>query len=243
MNKAAYCGLSFRVISIVVVLFYPQVSQSNSSQNKIPFKGFHIGGNLGYETGYSHERFNTTAGGAAISASEKSGFDGIDGGINLGYTYVFSRVPLAFGLEGLANWSNVKVSRKFSATAGGVAANFTASERMNQSFQFVGRMGYVIGQAMPFVKFGWDNSSWKLNSTINVTPGPIVLSNNKSKRINGVAYGAGIDVALTKHILAGLEYTRVDFKKQTVNLGIGNTTASYEPHTNKFAAVVKYIFH
>lgn len=236
-------GLFLKMSIITVAFFNAQISQASPSQKTMAFKGFHIGGNLGYESGFANERFNTTAGGVAVSASDKSSFDGIDGGINLGYTHVFCGTPLALGLEGLANWSNVKSHRKFSAAAGGASANFTTEARLKQSFQLVGRLGYVLWRAMPFLKLGWDNSDWEFHAKGTITPGPIVLDNKRHKRINGIAYGAGIDISLTNHILAGLEYTRVDFKKQTVTLGNGNTRASYEPHANKFAAVLKFIFH
>lgn len=240
MNKII---LTLRTLSIVMTFCYPQFSQATTSHQKMVFKGFHLAANLGYGVGYSRERFTTAAGGATVSASDKSGLDGIDGGINLGYTYVFSAVPIALGGEGLANWSKVKGNRKFSAAVGGATANFTASARLKQSLQLVARMGYALAGAMPFIKFGWDNSAWEFNSKVNVTPGLVVINAKKSKRINGIAYGGGIDVPLTKRILAGVEYTRVDFKKQTVTFGGRNTKASYEPHNNKFAAVVKILFH
>ncbi len=240
-------SLSLGALGIAVTSLNPEVCHANLKKDKNAFKGFYVGANLGYVSGLSREHFRATTAprGISIAANNKSGLEGTDGGLSLGYTYVFPRNPFALGLEGVANWSSVSGKKTFSAAAGGppVSANFTANAKMKQSLQLIGRMGYQLARALPFVKLGWDNSSWQFNSNASLSaPGftPVVLSNKKSKRLNGFAYGAGIDLSLHKYIIAGLEYTRVDFQSQ--NQSFGGGSASYKPHTNKFAVVLKVPF-
>ena len=244
-------SLSLCVLCIGVASLNPQSCQANAPNQKSAFKGFYVGGNLGYVSGLSREHFQATAapGSVSIAANNKSGLEGVDGGINLGYTYVFPCSAFALGLEGVANWSNVRGKHTFSATTGAppTQTNFTAHAQMKQSLQLMGRLGYVLGRAMPFLKLGWDNSSWEIKSKANISspffPAPLVLSHNKRKRINGIAYGAGIDVSLQKCIIAGLEYTRVDFQSQNQSFaGGGSAKASYKPHSNKFALTLKVLF-
>lgn len=245
--KAAFLGASYVALSCLS----STDSYAQTSSKVSPFKGFYVGSNLAYTSGFSNEKFKTTvpAAGVSASASDKGGFDGIDGGINLGYTYMFSCLPIAMGLEGIANWSNVTGSHKFTTgtTVPPVNGTFTANIRMKQSLQLVARLGYAMEKAMPYVKLGWDNSSWNYKGNVNLTapvlPDPVNVTAHTHKRLNGIAYGAGIDVALHKNLIAGLEYTHVDFQGQTISLPDGQTKASFKPHTNRFALTMKVMFN
>jgi opacity protein-like surface antigen len=246
-------GLSLGLYCLSLMALTAQVCQANARDERSSFKGFYVGGNLGYVSGLSKERFQAAAipGGASISANNKSGLDGIDGGINLGYTYVFACNPFALGLEGAANWSNIRGKHTFSAVRAfpPVNTNFSAHAEIRQTLQLMGRLGYVLGRAMPFLTLGWANSSRNFKSTANIEspafPGFLVLSENKSKRINGIAYGAGIDVSLRKCLIAGLEYTHIDYQSQSGSAAAGGRSATFSSqlHTNKFAATLKFLFY
>lgn len=212
-----------------------------------PFKGFYAGGNVGYGVGRSKEKFqaNIPTANASIYAKDRVSLEGVSGGINLGYTYVFPCTPVALGLEGVADWSNTKGSHNFQAGIGSppIAGNFKASAHLKQTFQVLARFGYTLGRAMPYLKFGWDNSLWQYDGTISRTvPGQAnarFLTFRKHKRLNGIAYGLGVDLAVYKCFIAGLEFTHVDFKRESASLLGGALKGSFRPHTNKVALTLK----
>ncbi len=212
------------------------------------FKGFYVGGNLGFVSGRSSENYDATipVGGVFISTKDKVSVQGIQGGVNAGYTHVFSSTPIAIGFEGVADWSNIKGSHSVSAgtNVGNVNGTLSVQTRLKQSFQLFTKLGYSFEKFMPYLKFGWDNSLWSQKTTLNVNSaaGPLVVNANKHKRINGLAYGIGIDVALTNHFVMGLDFTHTDFQKVKFASSDNIANASFKPHTNKFSLVMKYVF-
>lgn len=109
--------------------------------------------------------------------STKNGVNGVEGGIGTGYTIGCGN--WRFGLVFDAIWADTK---------GSLA-------KMKNSLELYGKSGYVIcDKVMPFLGLGWSNSKWS---------SPFA----DSKRYDSLLWKAGVDFHMTKHLIAGIEYT------------------------------------
>lgn len=223
------------------------------------FEGFNVGVNIGYGTGgvtTKAKRDVTTAIGVeevrqTAQASSRDNVRGVDGGLSVGYLHRFCN--LAAGLDFTANWVGSSVSgRGTSKTTavgpdanGFVTANVAYKTRLENSLQLAAKLGWVIGNALPFIKLGWDNSQWKINGKANFIPSvgqTIVVRGSKNKRLNGFLWGAGIDLLMVRNISLGLEYTGTAAGSQKM-IQRGSNSISIKPQYNKFALTAKYIFN
>jgi opacity protein-like surface antigen len=201
------------------------------------FQGFHLGGNIGYGVGKGQTTFTRTDAAGDVIDNRKFdlGYNGVDGGVGVGYTHRFCNWALGIAFD--ANWAST--TGKYSSTeANGDTLGFKASLR--NSLQLYGRAGYVLANmVMPFVGLGWDNSSWKTSVSENAASG------SKSKRYNAFLWKAGVDFLATKHVVVGLEYTGTAAgKKSFSGTGADNITrsASFKPQYNKFALTAKLVY-
>lgn len=198
------------------------------------FQGFHLGGNIGYGVGVGTHHLNPNRDGFD-PLRHKSGVNGVDGGIGVGYTHRLCNWALGIAFD--ANWTNVKSSHRF-----GEDPRISAKTRLRNSLQLYGRLGYVLRDiAMPFVALGWDNSQWKHSVSVDG-----VRAGSKSKRSNGFMWKLGVDFLATKHVVVGFEYTGVTAEKikfsgrsdGTFPDGRGRHSAQY----NKFALTAKIVY-
>lgn len=208
------------------------------------FQGFHLGGNIGYGVGVGDKKHSVNSGtGGSLSHKTDLGFNGVDGGIGVGYTHRFGNWGL--GLVFDANWSNTDgTAKKTDQTS--FYASETVKVRLRNSLQLYARAGYVIGgMAMPFVGLGWDNSAWKQSFTQNFGGVNPTFSKSKSKRFNALLWKAGVDFLATKHVVVGFEYTgtMAQRKKASGTDAAGNTySSSFRPQYNKFALTAKIVY-
>ncbi|EKE09949.1 MAG: hypothetical protein ACD_16C00099G0007 [uncultured bacterium] len=217
------------------------------------FQGFHIGGNLGYGVGKGSQKISlldNTAPHNGDSVSNDLGYNGVDGGVGVGYTHRFCN--WAFGIAFDANWASTSGRvRVQDHTSGGVGNPLTLTGKANlkNSLQLYGRAGYVIGQmAMPFVGLGWDNSEWEHKISDSLWGGftPAFVKTSK-KRYNALLWKLGVDFLATKHVVVGFEYTGTSAgKKSFTAVDPRNTTqtyrASFKPQYNKFAITAKLVY-
>lgn len=217
------------------------------------FQGFHLGGNIGYGVGKGQTKHTRTItgvlGDTTTTGKHSLGFNGVDGGLGVGYTHRFGNWGLGLAFD--ANWANTSGShtRTSSFNDGAILVNSTETlkARLQNSLQLYARAGYVIGgMAMPFVGLGWDNSSWK--QTFSETTDGVSFSKSKSKRIDALLWKAGVDFLATKHLIVGFEYTGTAASKQKLTTTNATTdptstaSASIKPQYNKFALTAKIVY-
>jgi len=221
--------------------------------NKPAFQGFHIGGNIGYGQGSGHfkegsiekDPFGNIVG--TESHKNKIGFDGVDGGLGLGYTHRMN--DFALGLAFDANWSNAS-GKNISAhknAGGNIWLSSAEKVRLKNSLQLYAKLGYVIREkVMPFLGFGWDNSKWQHTIQERDDNTGYYAHQRKSYRLNSGLWKAGFDVLATKNIIVGFEYTGTvggskSYAVPNENAG-GSSTTKFKPQYNKFAFTTKFIF-
>lgn len=197
------------------------------------FQGFHVGGNIGYGVGKGTQKLTDDAQGDYVS--NNLGFNGVDGGVGVGYTHRLCNWALGIAFD--ANWASTSGSLKETHNATDL---ISAKASLRNSLQLYGRAGYVLANmVMPFVGLGWDNSSWKHKVSYNE------LTGSRSKRINSLLWKVGVDFLATKHVVVGFEYTGTAAGKQSHTLSAPDGTigsASFKPQYNKFALTAKLVY-
>ena len=162
------------------------------------FQGFHLGGNIGYGVGVGRHHFHQDE--DTDPFRTKKGFNGVDGGIGVGYTHRLCNWALGIAFD--ANWTNVK------GTHHNLDEQFGFKTRLRNTLQLYGRLGYVLRDiAMPFIGLGWDNSQWKHSTSIVDANGVSTTLGHHSKRVNSFMWKLGVDFLATKHVVVGFEYT------------------------------------
>lgn len=220
------------------------------------FKGFFLGGNIGYDMSFGKQRVTETIGGVpggdVYTLSSKSvGARGVDGGINVGYNYVFGN-KFGLGLEFVANWANttgkVTVTNP-DAFAVGTTNTLLAKAKMDNSLQLRANFSYVIANLVaPKIILGWDNSRWKQNFSSNEEAGAggATFKFKNSHRYNAFLYGFGVDFCAMKHVILGVEYTGTvanSKKFSKTDTATDNAyTAHFKPQRNTIALVAKVIY-
>lgn len=246
-------------VAIIPMTWGSAVAQMDAAPVCCPcpksFEGFNLGANIGYGTGgvrtTAKRDVGITVGDTTFSqvaqASSRDNIRGVDGGLSVGYLHRFG--SFAAGPDFTANWVGSSVSGNATSTIsaqgpnGLVAANANASfkVRLENSLQLAAKMGWVINQALPFIKLGWDNSQWKVRGTANFGQNVTALG-SKSKRLNAFLWGAGVDFLVVRHFTLGLEYVGTAAGNRKM-IQQGGNSISIKPQYNKFALTAKYIFN
>jgi opacity protein-like surface antigen len=218
------------------------------------FKGFFLGGNVGLGTGAGKQKVTETvfASDNVYSVYGKPvGLRGVDGGINVGYNYVFGN-KFGLGLEFVANWANS--SGKVIATnpnlnnLNGRNSVMVERAKLANSLQLRANFSYVIANLVaPKIILGWDNSQWKQNFvSTEESATNRAFTFKKTHRYNGFLWGLGVDFLAMKHVILGVEYTGTiaSGKKHTItDPATKNVYASsFKPQYNKIALTAKIIY-
>ena len=160
------------------------------------WQGAYIGGSVGYSWGTAN--LSATGGGAGSLGIDPTGFLV---GAQAGYDFHVSDRIVA-GLEGNLDWTNQQVSVSTGGPSLNYNTNFEGSVR--------GRLGYDIGNAMPYVEAGVAFA----NATISA---PGVTTN--SPTYTGWTAGAGLEYMIADNISANIEYRYSDYGTQTFLAG------------------------
>ncbi|MBY0271894.1 MAG: outer membrane beta-barrel protein [Alphaproteobacteria bacterium] len=254
MKKVSLLAILATAASIPAAMAQTPVASSANCPKA--FQGFHLGGNIGYGVGYGKQKTflrHTTAAGTFVDSNASKnnlGFNGVDGGIGLGYTHRFCNWALGIAFD--ANWASTsgKRTNRFVEANIPPVANTTLlstdKAQLRNSLQLYGRAGYVLANmVMPFVGLGWDNSSWKQSVTVDG------FRNSHSKRYNALLWKLGVDFLATKHVVVGFEYTGTSAGKKdlhrktraaTTTRNALTTGGSFKPQYNKFALTAKLVY-
>ncbi|MGL5720299.1 MAG: outer membrane protein [Alphaproteobacteria bacterium] len=177
------------------------------------FSGFYMGLGLGYGVtkGKHHETY--MAGGLSSTLNgEPTVMDGATGGIFAGYGKEMGASRVYLGLEAAYLLSGEKFTYKNDTL--GLAYNHKKKDTLELAF----RLGVAMNNALPYVKVGFASSKFELGTL----DGSFKMVKD-SKRANGFLVGAGIDLKVSRNVMAGLAYTYTtykDVKSKTLHNGI-----------------------
>lgn len=142
------------------------------------------------------------------TASTSSAFNiGIDGGLfggQIGYNYMLPN-NIVLGVEGDISWSGM---------SGSVTAGPTVTQDLDWVGTVRGRLGYAMGNWMPYVTGGFAFGGGTRTTNIG--------SQSASATHTGYALGAGVEWAFAPQWTAKVEY-------QYVNLGGSTYTFTFPP--------------
>ena len=158
--------------------------------------GVYVGAQVGYSWGRDRTTEFFTANGAYTGFSWRYKADSALAGVHAGALYEAQRVVV--GIEGEFEAVNARGGFTDPIGAGKMTNNWRASIR--------GKAGYSFGRVLPFVTFGAAFLNMKYDYTNFV--GPVVESTHSVR--TGYTIGAGVSYAVTRNVMAGIEYRFTD---------------------------------
>jgi|GEM_PF-4400418 len=221
MNKIKNIVLGLSLISVSAVQ-----AQTHS------FDGFTAGIQGGYLELSNKSELDCFNGVKGSNSASRSG--GI-GGFNLGYGKTLYNKFYA-GVEATAMFTNLNLENNSR-----VFTNNTTVKTglvLKESYGAALRLGYTMGQCLPYVKVGYVNS--KFNAKLQSDD----LGYAKAdKHLDGLDLGVGVDMKLTDRVLAGFEFSHQEYKKIHYKIfdstGPVNFESSVKPKVNLFLAKLK----
>ena len=166
------------------------------------------------------------------------------GGIQAGYNSQVDRI--VYGVEADFTWSGQRDSIFLSGdtrpaffNTEDFAYHETTSAKLKYMGTVRGRLGYTVGQFLPYVTggFAWGrismDTNWMLQQFNQVATLPFAAS--ESHTHVGWTLGAGFECAFAEHWSAKAEYLYVDLGKETYFSGVqGGGAFGMQDHTVRF---------
>jgi outer membrane immunogenic protein len=175
---------------------------SGPVQTYQPFSwtGIYIGGQIGDGWGDADLKF------APPTVHEH--FNGFAYGGQIGAQYQFSQVVV--GIE-------VSYTNDHDGHGSSLCPNpaFQCRARIDDATQVVGRLGYAWGNFLPYFKGGYAS----VYTHFSNTPPTASAFNSATHRHEGWVLGGGLDYAIYKNIIVGVDYSHIEFDKQTYFAG------------------------
>lgn len=194
------------------------------------WNGFYVGSNLGVVTTIEDESINSTFLGAPLTFSSNP--SGVLGGVQLGYNLQLSPQWL-IGFEGALDWTSAQGIANFGNTI--QTATLTANHNWYDTAE--GRLGYVMGGYMLFVKGGtaWMNADYSLTAN-----GAVTGSSSINTTRSGWTAGGGIEGLLSSSWSAKLEYDYLDFGNKSYAFPITGSSLNIKPEVHEVKIGVNY---
>jgi outer membrane immunogenic protein len=184
--------------------------------------GAHAG--AGYTWTESVNAVNTTAfGDFAPGQGFANHSAGFAGGGHLGCNYQIS-YRTVIGIEG--TYSGADITRDYFSPFGGGDDVYT--NRIRAIATVTGRIAWAFDAFLFYTKLGWAGARAQL-SVVDVVPS--AGSGSASNWHNGIAFGSGMEYALTRNWIVGLEsnYYRLEGKTYEIGGGAGLYTFNSRP--------------
>ena len=135
--------------------------------------------------------------------------DGIFG-LHGGYQHQFGNIVV--GVEAGYSWVGDDEGRTIggglAGSCGFVAGTQACTARVKDLWQVGGRLGWAADKFLVYGTGGWARADLELAGLILATNTPFSASKNSH---DGWFIGGGLDFALTKNVILGVEYTHYDF--------------------------------
>lgn len=233
--------LKQKLLSGVAVLTLFQTSGALAASPTPSWTGFYVGGHAGYSWGSVDGDTTRTViippSNPWVSNPNPVPFvfqrdidpKGWLGGFQAGYNFQAGRV--VYGLEADFTWTGQSATIFLSGDTRPSNFNFedfsyneTTSARLRYMGTVRGRLGYTVGEFLPYVTggFAWGRMSmetnWLLHQFNSIANLPYAAS--ESHTHVGWALGAGFEYAFAEHWSAKVEYLFVDLGKETYFSGV-----------------------
>ncbi|WP_413993079.1 outer membrane protein [Labrys okinawensis] len=184
----------------------------------IPYSwtGFYLGAQAGY--GWSNSDLTFINPDGSLAGKSSANGDGAFGGGFAGYNYQFDG-GFVIGAEADINGGEIKSGREAIIVPGfGVAPANSAFSKMDWFGSARLRLGYAFDRFLPFVTGGYAFGDQKAGFTG-------ITAASTSDTLSGWTVGAGLEYAITDHILARVEYRYSDYgsKRAGVVTNVGTT--------------------
>ncbi|MGL5784645.1 MAG: outer membrane protein [Alphaproteobacteria bacterium] len=185
--------ISYAILSTTLLASAAMATDTSRPQPCAPtpaFAGWYMGGKIGHSSTAMFQQYNSNAAGSDVSVP------GITGGVFAGWGKEIGTSGLYSGVEATYLVSNDTYKK-------------TSTIKKGNTLELAFRLGVVKNEnILLYAKAGY------VNTKFEVTP-PASLSLKKlSKCMNGALVGAGIDVAWSKHVILGMDYTYAMYGKQ-----------------------------
>jgi opacity protein-like surface antigen len=179
------------------------------------WSGYYLKGDLGYVDG----NVDLSAFGFGVATDPR----GVTAGVGLGFDYQLSS-GIVFGAVLDAAWLGAKDNGNIGPVPVQGEVDYLLSLR--------GNLGYSMGTWLPYATLGY--SCGHVRSEI-------AIANLSADDFTcGLAYGAGLKMALTKNVALTGEWVRHDLGNGTLNFGPGS--AAVETKIDRYAVGVQYRF-
>jgi opacity protein-like surface antigen len=191
---------------------------------------FYIGVNLGGAFSVENESMGSAFLGAPTTFSANP--EGVLGGIQLGYNFMLSPDWL-IGFEGEFDWSTAENTSNIGNTV--VTSTLTSDHRWYDTA--AGRLGYVMGPALVYVKGGgaWMNADYTFSAS-GATTGLSSLNVTRS----GWTTGGGIEGMLGPNWSAKLEYDFLDFGTNSYSVAVTGGPIAFHTEVHEVKVGVNY---
>jgi outer membrane immunogenic protein len=117
----------------------------------------------------------------------------------------------------------------------------TAQAKLRDIWSVGGRLGWAMGQWMPYLTGGYGNGSFQFNA--QTVPG--TLTEEARARTGGLYIGGGVDWALSRNWIIGVEYRHYDFGSKIDASSQSNASSElvkFDPTTDTVQARLSYKF-
>jgi len=210
----------FCIAAVLISIFLFTGTSSAEKGGTYDWAGFYIGVNIG--GGSIDVKQKNTANGTlwgdmlpGESFHKKTG--GLIGGGQFGFNLQVKQ--FVFGAEVTTDGANLKTNNL--STFG--AADDVFKTRINFLMSATARAGFALDKFLFYGKGGYAGALASM-SVEDTTPRNTGKGRAKPW-LSGWTAGVGAEYAITKHLIAGIEYNYIDFAKTSVNYG--DTTGDY----------------
>jgi outer membrane immunogenic protein len=176
------------------------------------------------------------------SVSSTHDVDGAIGGVHIGVNKQFGN--LVFGTELRLSGADISGSTDdcFGLTTATAAVSCNSS--VNWMASAMARLGYAWDRWLIYGNVGWAFAGVDHNATLDFSPTPVAVSSGVNDTADGLAYGGGIEFAVTNSVILGVEYTRTELEADGSGLLFGGvaTTGSRDINLNEVKARLSFKF-
>jgi opacity protein-like surface antigen len=166
------------------------------------WSGFYVGGQIGWKNNDFDWAFNPAIPAAvnqAFSLNNDSAVGGFHGGLQYQWGQIVVGAEVAWNRDLRSDWA--------SHVGYGVGAGGNAEARSNDLVTVGGKLGWTpMSHWLVYASGGWATAEIQTRDFVRAT-GAVILPTHE--RHDGGYVGGGLDYALSKHIIIGLNYQHV----------------------------------